>query len=296
MSFFRSDGRLQHLLAEALAAAGAPEPSAGGPDAAAACLVAPDAEGALRGASVQAHRLFYPASLVKLFHATAYMLAVDTGRLEPVEEDERALAAMLRQSSDDADQYLVGRLTGAPPQVWLDGDALTAWMGRRAALGETIAALHVPEFAGMVIAHPTFADGPFGAEHRFRQAQGGNRLSPLAMTRLLAMLTGAIEPAVPGAGRIVGWLDRAPARRTGGDRTAQVGGCLAQDLPADIDVWSKAGWTSSVRHDAAWLRWPSGASAWLVVMTSGDRLAASESFLPTVGRHVVQALGNLDAA
>lgn len=284
MSFYRHDSQLQAHLAGAIRAAAAAcdlDPTKDG--AVAACLVRAQ-EGELLGAGVQAHRQFHPASLVKLFHAAAYVLSTESGSFQPVEEDERALAAMLRQSSDDADQYLVARMTGTVGAVWLDGDELNRWAERRQALTQAFQTMGVAEFEGVTVATPTFADGPYGAEVRFRQALGGNRLSPLAVTRLMVALTGLMPPLLPRAAHILALLDRSAARRSGStDRAAQIAGFLSANLPAEATLWSKAGWTGSVRHDAIILRMPGAEPVWLTVMTSGERFARSDDFLPRLG-------------
>ncbi|WGF87642.1 serine hydrolase [Marinivivus vitaminiproducens] len=288
MSFYRHDSRLQaHLAGSIRVAAAACELDPAKDGAVAACLVRAQ-EGELLGAGVQAHRHFYPASLVKLFHAAAYVLGAESGSFRPVEEDERALAAMLRQSSDDADQYLVARMTGTTGGVWLDGDELNHWAERRQALTIAFQSMGVAEFEGITVANPTFADGPYGAEVRFRQALGGNRLSPLAVTRMMVALTGLLPPALPRAGHLLALLDRAATRRSGAtERSAQVAGFLAAELPAEAALWSKAGWTGSVRHDAIVLRLPGAEPVWLTAMTSGERFATSEAFLPRLGALVL---------
>lgn len=292
MSFYRHDGDLQALLADSLSAAAEEADLRAGHDGVvAACLAVVPEGGEAVGGGVQAGRLFYPASLVKLFHFVAYAAAVEEGGLVPVEEDERALGAMLRNSGDDADRYLLGRLTGAGPDVWAEGAELTGWLERRRGLNRAFEEMGVPEFQGIMVANPTFAEGPYGAEMRFRQAHGANRLSPAAVTRLMLMIAGFVPPRPPRAGQALALMDRGAARRTGASEvSAQVRGFLCQDVAEDAAVWSKAGWTASARHDVLFLRPRSGTGAALTVMTSGESFARSESFLPAVGRRIAPAL------
>ena len=75
----------------------------------------------------------------------------------------------------------------------------------------------------------------------------------------------------------------------------QVAGFLGEDLPHGAKLWSKAGWTSSVKHDAAIVRLPSGRRFILVVFTRGDAAVRSRRILPFIGRHVAAAIGSRNA-
>ena len=76
--------------------------------------------------------------------------------------------------------------------------------------------------------------------------------------------------------RLADALDRAPARRLSRGERRDDGRCsqrpldplrkeenqvkefLGESLPAGSKLWSKAGWTSEVRHDAAYIELPNG--------------------------------------
>jgi beta-lactamase class A len=54
-------------------------------------------------------------------------------------------------------------------------------------------------------------------------------------------------------------------------------------------LWSKAGWTSTTRHDAAYVEMPNGARFVLVTFTTDH--ANERDIIPTVARVVMDALG-----
>ena len=54
-------------------------------------------------------------------------------------------------------------------------------------------------------------------------------------------------------------------------------------------LWSKAGWTSQTRHDAAYLELPDGRKMVLVVFTTGH--ASERGIIPSVARGVMELLG-----
>jgi len=62
----------------------------------------------------------------------------------------------------------------------------------------------------------------------------------------------------------------------------------APGLPEGSRLWSKAGWTSQTRHDAAYVELPTGEKFVLVVFT--ERHAGNKAIIPTVARHVVEGL------
>lgn len=73
----------------------------------------------------------------------------------------------------------------------------------------------------------------------------------------------------------------------------QVTGFLGGALPQEAQIWSKAGWTSQVRHDAAYIEIPDKRPYLLVVFTEGKAHAKSRDILPFVSKQFAEAVGNL---
>jgi len=93
-------------------------------------------------------------------------------------------------------------------------------------------------------------------------------------------------------------LARLPDRVDAEDASNQVTGFLGAGLPKGTRLWSKAGWTSRTRHDAAIIQLENGTRFILVVMTFGQALAQNTRLLPFISRQVargVQALRPLIA-
>ena len=68
------------------------------------------------------------------------------------------------------------------------------------------------------------------------------------------------------------------------DPENQVDGFLGEGLPANSRLWSKAGWMSQARHDAAWWSEPEGATQLLVVFSVGAERANDNELLPGIAR------------
>jgi beta-lactamase class A len=59
-------------------------------------------------------------------------------------------------------------------------------------------------------------------------------------------------------------------------------------LPPDAKLWSKAGWTSETRHDAAYVELSGGEKFVLVTFTVGQ--AGTKEIIPAVARAVIEQL------
>jgi len=62
-------------------------------------------------------------------------------------------------------------------------------------------------------------------------------------------------------------------------------------LPKGSKLWSKAGWTSTTRHDAAYIETPEGGKFVLVTFTTDH--ANDREIIPTVARIVLEGMNGL---
>ncbi len=70
-------------------------------------------------------------------------------------------------------------------------------------------------------------------------------------------------------------------------------GFLGGGLPLGARLWSKAGLTSQVRHDAAYVELPNLQPYLLVVFTEGKSHSTNEAILPFVSQRVIEAMNAL---
>ena len=225
----------------------------------------------------------YPASVMKLFVLAGLAAFRAKGQMAPDAEDDRAAAAMIRMSSNEATAYLMGRMTGAEDGCCLDETALAQWCQQRALLQDWYLGQDRREYAGLSLLHATYHDSPYGRAFQARGTSNANRLSALAAATLLHDI---IRGAVPGSKGMRDLLQRDFQRQPGyfdpdGD---QVRGFLAEGLPAQVRTWSKAGHTSTTRHDLLFGENPGGSAFLLSVMTEGAWTARNGSFLPAFAR------------
>ncbi len=255
-------------------------------------LVVPRGETAV-GASYRGNHPVYPASVVKLFYLVAVQAWLEAGRLPPMAELRSALAAMIGQSSNDATNHIVDLLTRTTGGPDLPPGAFKAWLRRRRAINRYFASWDCPEFVGINLTQKTWADAPYGRERQSRFDVPGNRnlLSSDAVARLLLAIERGEAVNRRRSAAMKKLLARPiPAKPDPKTPFDQVFGFLGQGLPQGSRLWSKAGWTSTVKHDAAIVRLPNGRKFILVVFTSGEPQARSKRILPFIARRVAREL------
>jgi hypothetical protein len=97
-----------------------------------------------------------------------------------------------------------------------------------------------------------------------------------------------VRRRAPGAHEMMKLLERplAPVRT----EENQVKEFIGEALPPESRLWSKAGWTSEVRHDAAYVELPDGRKLILVIYTRGT--ADDVTLIPAITRFVFAEIGD----
>jgi beta-lactamase class A len=261
-----------------------------GPDDLALTLLLPAGREAA-GASYRGDRPVYPASLVKLFYLAALQGWLEAGRLQPSRELAAAAAAMIRTSSNDATALVVDLLSGTTGGPALAPAALHRWVARRRAVNRYFAAWRCPEFAGINLTQKTWAEEPYGRERQacFEIPDNRNRLTSDAIARLLLAISRGEAVSRRRSAAMLKLMAR-PLPADEANPFNQIIGFLGDGLPAGARLWSKAGWTSRIRHDAAIIELAGGPRFILVACTSAPALAASKALLPYIAGRVVAGL------
>jgi beta-lactamase class A len=235
-------------------------------------------------ASHRGREQIYPASVVKLFYLVAAHQQMESGALKQTPELERALRDMIVDSSNDATHLVVDAVTNTTAGPELEGAALAEWMGKRNAVNRYFAGLG---YEKINVNQKPWCEGPYGRE---RQGLGPNfenrnKLTTEAVSRLMyEIATGrAVTPARSRA--MMGLLRRDPFSKST-DADDQATAFLGKSLPAGSELYSKAGWTSSARHDAAYIRLPNGAEYILTAFTVDNSRQAD--ILPFMSRLVAE--------
>lgn len=258
------------------------------------------AGGRPKGAALRPDWRSYPCSLVKVFFLVAAQAALDTGRITPHEELERAMRDMILWSSNTGTNYVIDLLSETSGDTLLAEAEMADWCERRAAVNRFFADLGWPELAGINLNQKLMDDLRYGRERigLDRSPGGHNALTPIAMARLMheifhgSVLSGAGRETV---GRLLARDLASPFRARG---AYQVVGYLAGGMPDGTQVWSKAGRTRWLgderadfrRHDALRAILPDGQEFIATVFTQGEAIAEDDAFLPSLGALIADQL------
>jgi predicted amidohydrolase YtcJ/beta-lactamase class A len=216
-------------------------------------------------ASHRGQERIYPASVVKLFYMVAAHQQMDAGTIKQTPELERALHDMIVDSSNDATHYVMDVVSGTTAGPELDEAQLKEWLFKRNWVNRYFLGLG---YQNINVNQKTWGDGPYGRE---RQGLGPNfenrnKLTTDAVARLLFEIKSGRSVSGLRSRLMMDLLRRDPFARSANpdDQAVAFSG---KSLPAGSQYYSKAGWTSSARHDAAYIRLPNGAELILVTFT-----------------------------
>ena len=242
------------------------------------------------GASLGGNRQRYPASVVKLVYLVAAEAWLQRRLIEEDPELRRALADMVGDSSNDATSLVVDLLSGTRSGPDLPPERLAGWASQRRLVNAWLDSLGWPEWQGSNACQKTWSDGPYGRERQFygTALENRNRLSTDGTARLLqAVIAGAVV-SPPACERMRQLLRRSldPGLRAA-DPENQVDGFLGQGLPEGARLWSKAGWMSQARHDAAYVEADGVDPFLLVVFSEGSACAKDTELLPAIAASLV---------
>jgi beta-lactamase class A len=237
-------------------------------------------------ASFRGNEPIYPASVVKLFYLAMAHHLLEDGKLKETDELRRALKDMIVDSSNDATSFVLDVITGTTSGPELKGAELKKWAEKRNAVNHYFSSLG---YTGINVNQKTYCEGPYGREQLFRGSKGENRnkLTTDATARLLAEIatSRAITPARSAA--MMDLMKRDYSGKSAGEDD-QAHGFTSMALSPGARLWSKAGWTSTTRHDAAYIELPNGKRFVLVTFTTDH--SAEREIIPTVARTIITAL------
>ena len=164
------------------------------------------------------------------------------------------------------------------------------WQDKRNAVNRYFSSLG---YTNINVNQKTFCEDAYGREKVSRGPNGENRnkLTTDATARLLAEIATSrvVNPA--RSEQMMSLLKR-QFLATGKDNDDQgygFTGIALRGMPS-AKLWAKAGWTSTTRHDAAYIELPNGARFVLVTFTTDH--AAEREIIPTVARVVIDGLGS----
>lgn len=250
-----------------------------------------------RGFTYRGVERIYPASVVKLFYLVAINEWLEKGMTQPAKELERGIRDMIVDSNNDATSLVVDVLSGTTSGPELPVGPFDTWKSQRNIVNRYYQTLGWEEMETINVCQKTWSEGPYGRERAFygETLDNRNMLTTNAIARLLHSIVGGVAVSSGRSQAMMALLKRSlnPDDLPTDLDEDQVTGFLGGGLPQNAQIWSKAGWTSQVRHDGAYIEIPNKRPYLLVVFTEGKANAKNRGILPFISKLVTEAIASL---
>jgi hypothetical protein len=193
---------------------------------------------------------------------------------------------MIVDSSNDATSYVLDVLTATTSGPELSDGEMIEWSAKRNSINDYFRNLG---YAGINANQKPWGDGPYGRERAFVGGDYSNRnmLTTNATAQLLSEIVQRKCISAERSEQMLAYLKRNPETKSS-DPDDQSTKFSAARLPAQSKVWSKAGWTSVTRHDAAYVELPSGKRFVLVTFTVNH--AKDHGIIPYIAGEVAKSI------
>ncbi|MDJ0650202.1 MAG: serine hydrolase [Xenococcaceae cyanobacterium MO_188.B19] len=246
----------------------------------------------VRGFSYRGVERIYPASIVKLFYLVAIHEWLDKGMVGDSPELQRAIKDAIIDSSNDATSLIVDVLTGTTSGPELPEAPFVTWKQQRNIVNRYFKSLGWEELEGINVNQKPWNEGPYGRERAFlgELMENRNMLTTDAVARLLHSIIGGVTVSSDRSLQMMQLLKRDVNSQAINGEENQITGFLGAGLPANAKIWSKAGWTSKVRHDCAYIEIPDRQPYLLIVFTEGKNQPPNRELLPFISNAITEAM------
>lgn len=247
----------------------------------------------LKSGSFRGEEKVYPASVCKLFYLVALHQWMENGKVKLTPEIQRATRDMIVDSSNEATQFIVDVVTDTSSGAELSPKELEKWGFKRNAVNRYFSSL---DYQNINVCQKTFCEDAYGREQQFRGKDGVNRnkLTTNATARLMTEIVLGKAVTSERTKQMMTLLSRnwEGTSTDNDDQSHGFTGIALKDLNlTGAKLWSKAGWTSTTRHDVAYVETPSGLKFVICVFTTN--FANERNILPNVAKIVLQELGGV---
>ena len=242
----------------------------------------------LESASHQGGERFYPASVIKTFYLVAAHHWLEDGKIADTAELHRALRDMIVDSYNEATGYVVDLLTGTTSGPELPPAEFRAWFEQRNVVNCFFQSLG---YENINLNRKTWCEGPYGREKQLADQpppDHRNWLTTDATARLFAEIVTGRAVTPERSRQMLALHQRQPLDPESNAQSREYTGA---GLPPGAKLWSKAGWMSELRHDAAYVELSTGEKFVLVTFTVGH--AKEKEIIPALARAVVTGLHTL---
>ena len=241
-------------------------------------------------ADVNGETRLYTASVVKMFYIAALHRQLEDGKITLTKELERGLKDMIVDSSNDATGYILDVLTDTSSGGELPQKEFDVWQHKRNRVNRFFASMG---YQNININQKTFCEDAYGIEQQSRAYKGQNRnmLTTNATARLMAEIALRRFVNQQRSEAMMDLMSRdwsKPSTDKDNQAVGFTGKALIDNNIAGAKLWSKAGWTSRSRHDAAYVETPDGLKFVIVVFTENH--ANDREPIPQMTARVIKSM------
>lgn len=237
-------------------------------------------------ADFRGDKKIYPASVIKLFYLAAAHRWLADKKIADTPELRRALRDMIVDSGNEATGYVVDALTDTTSGRELPPAELAAWHEKRNSIN---CWFHSLGYADINANRKTWHDGPYG---RDKQAvdqfiPSRNFLTTNTTARLLVEIATGQCVSENHCQQMLELMSRDFTNPNSTDHQGRE--FIGAGLPADAKLWSKAGYMSTARHDAAIVELADGRKFVLVIFTTRPD---TKEIIPEITRQIVASFNS----
>lgn len=260
------------------------------PDEIAATLIDLRDKDSLKMAEIRGNERIYPASVVKMFYMVALEQQLEDAKVTRTPELTRGLRDMIVDSSNEATQFIFDVITGTSSGAEMPQKEFDAWQIKRNRVNRYFASMG---YNNINVNQKTFCEDAYGIEQQTRGYKGQNRnmLTTDATARLLAEIVLGRIATPERTQTMMNLLRRDPFKQSSDPDNQAVGftgKTLIDKKMTDAKLWSKAGWTSTTRHDAAYIETADGLKFVIVVFTENH--ANEKEPIPMIAGKVIDKM------
>lgn len=238
-------------------------------------------------AQFNGEKKIYPASVVKMFYLAAAHRWLEDGRIKDTPELRRGLRDMIVNSYNDATGFIVDVLTETSGGAEISPEELQIYGEKREAVNRYYASLG---YENINVNQKTYCEDLYGRERQFwNGGKNRNMLTTDATARLLAEIVLGKAVSADRSAQMMELLKRdyTGESKDPDDQAHGFTGIALQNI-SGARLWSKAGWTSTARHDAAYVETPDGLKFVLVTFTSNQ--ASERDIIPHIAEIIIKGL------
>ena len=285
-----TSANLQSILEAAVAQSTAASPNKFKQEEIAATLIDLRDPNSMTWASIRGEEKIYPASVVKMFYMAALERQLERGKITLTPELTRGLRDMIVDSSNEATQYILDVLTDTSSGAELPPKEFAKWQSKRNRVNRFYTAMG---YTNINVNQKTFCEDAYGIEQQSRNYKGENRnmLTTDATARLLAEIVTGRMNTPERTKAMMDLMSRdwsKPSEDTDNQAVGFTGKALIDMNLTGAKLWSKAGWTSKARHDAAYVETPDGLKFVLVVFTENH--ANDRDTIPAIAKEIISKM------